>query len=151
MTAWRQLDLLKDPRRQRGTRLPPVPEFDVHCMIADDLRRWISPGWLWLHPPNGGERPAFINKHGKRVSPEGGRLARMGARPGASDFLLAAPPQARLHALELKRRGDEPTDLQLAFLDEVQAAGGLSAWVDTYPAAVEQLTAWGAFRVRIST
>jgi hypothetical protein len=138
MTAL-QLDLLKDPKRQRGTRPPPAKEFPVHCAIADTIRRFKSPGWVWFHPPNGELRPDGA----------GARLKRMGTRPGASDFILAGPPQGRLHALELKRRGERPTEAQTAFLDEVRAAGGLAAWVDSYADAIEQLKAWGALRTTI--
>jgi hypothetical protein len=148
MTAALQLDLLRGPR-QRGRRPPPAKEFATHCAIADTIRIGIAPGWLWFHPPNGGERPAFTNKHGKRISPEGGRLQRMGAKPGASDFILAGPPYGRIHALELKRRGEKPTEAQYAFLDDVRAAGGLAAWVDNYAAAIDQLQGWGALRVKI--
>lgn len=151
MTAWRQLDLLKrGGGRQRGIKPPPALERETHIAIADTLRVSIVPGWIWFHPPNGGERPAFVNRHGKRVSPEGGLLARMGTRPGVSDFILAAPPRARLHALELKRRGEQPDDQQLAFLEAVRAAGGQAAWVDNYREAIEVLTGWGAVRVRVS-
>jgi hypothetical protein len=143
-----QLSFFAGPR-QRGRKPPPAPEFAVHCMVADTLRRWASPGWVWFHPPNGGERPAFVNRHGKRISVEGGRLQRMGARPGVSDFLLVAPAGGRLHALELKRRGDRPDEAQTAFLEAVRAAGGISAWTDSYQGAIEILKGWGALRTRI--
>lgn len=150
MNTWRQLSLLKGPK-QRGVKLAPAKEFAVHCLIADSLRHGISPGWIWFHCPNGGERPAFINAKGRRVSAEGGRLQRMGVKPGVSDFLLIAPPHARFYALELKRRGETPDDDQLAFLADVEAAGGAVAWVDTFDKAIAQLTAWGAIRVRLAT
>jgi hypothetical protein len=134
-----QLDLLKDPKRQRGTRPPPAKEFPVHCAIVDTIRLCKSPGWLWFHPPNGELRDDGA----------GARLKRMGTRPGASDFILAGPPAGRIHALELKRRGERPSEEQIAFLDDVRAAGGLAAWVDTYHDAIEQLKAWGALRTTI--
>ena len=93
MTAWRQLSLLKGPR-QRGIRPPRASEFATHCAIADTLRVGISPGWIWFHPPNGE----------LRLDGAGARLKRMGTKPGASDFILIAPPAGRSHALELKRR-----------------------------------------------
>jgi hypothetical protein len=136
MTPWRQLDLLKDPRRQRGTRPPAATEFATHCAIADTIRVNLAPGWLWFHCPNGELRPDGA----------GARLKRMGTRPGVSDFLLVAPPRGRLHALELKRRGERPTNAQHAFLADLADAGGLSAWVDSYGDAIEQLKAWGALK-----
>lgn len=141
MTAWRQLDLYKGPR-QRGTRPPRASEFAVHCAIADTIRINIVRGWIWFHCPNGELRPDGA----------GARLKRMGTRPGVSDFLLVGPPYGRLHALELKRRGERPTNAQHAFLADLTDAGGLSAWVDSYADAIEQLKAWGALRrnVRIA-
>jgi hypothetical protein len=144
MRAARQLDIFRS-KRQRGRAPPPPHEFPVHCMIADTLKRWASPGWVWTHPPNGGERARRQNpRTGSWYSPEGQRLARMGTRPGVSDFLLVGPPAGRLHALELKREGEEPSEEQARFLIDVQAAGGAAAWVDSYPAAIRQLQAWGA-------
>ena len=82
---------------------------------------------MWFHPPNGGERPAFVNKKGKRVSIEGGRLQRMGTKPGVSDFILVAPTCGRLHALELKAKGEKPSEAQVQFLNAVLDAGGKAA------------------------
>lgn len=143
-----QLSLFKSAR-QRGTKAKPASEFAVHCAIADTLRVSLCPRWLWWHTPNGGERPAFINKHGRRISIEGGRLQRMGTRKGVSDFILTGPPGGRLHALELKARGEQPDDDQIAFLEAIRAAGGQSAWVDSYEGAIGILKAWGAVRVSL--
>jgi hypothetical protein len=151
----RQLDLLKGPR-QRGVRPTGATEFEMHCVIADYLRVGKAPGWLWFHPPNGGERSAIWkeNKDGTitRRSIEGGRLKRMGARAGVSDFILIQPGGARVHVLELKRRGEKPTESQLLFMDEVEQAGGKVAWVDTVDDALAVLEGWGAIRrqVRVS-
>lgn len=145
MTGARQLSLWGG-KRQRGRRAPAPLEFAVHCTIADALRASpLAPGWSWFHPPNGGERPARIVR-GKRVSFEGSRLARMGLRPGVADFLLFGPPHATLHAFELKRRGEKPTEVQLAWGAEVIAAGGKWAWGDTLEAAIAQFSEWGAVR-----
>jgi hypothetical protein len=142
--AARQLSLWGG-KRQRGRKLPPPDEFPVHCMIADTLRRWKQPGWIFWHTPNGGERPHRVNpKTGRSYSPEGSRLQRMGARKGVSDFVLVAPPHGRTFALELKREGEEPDEDQLAFGADVVAAGGEFAWVDNYKDAIAQLKAWGA-------
>ena len=122
-------------------------EIEVHCMIADVLRQGLAPGWLWWHTPNGGERPAFINAKGKRVSIEAARLKRMGAKPGVSDFLLLSPI-GDFHALELKREGETPTDDQTVFLAAVARAGCKSAWVDNFDDAMRILRDWGALRIR---
>ena len=139
MTAWRQLDLLKS-RRQRGSKVPPAKEFPVHCMVADLLRLSIAPGWLWFHPANGEFRDRAA----------AGRLKRMGVKPGVSDFILIAPPMGCVHALELKRYKVKPTPEQLEFLNAVIAAGGRSACVDNFDAAVHTLKAWGAVRVKVA-
>lgn len=134
MTA-RQLDLLTLPRTKR----PPASEFATHCAIADTLRRFVAPGWLWFHVPNGELRPDGA----------GARLKRMGTRPGVADLLLVAPPQGRLHALELKQLGKKPTPAQAAFLADLSACGGIAAWVDGYKPAIEQLKAWGALKTTV--
>jgi hypothetical protein len=142
--AARQLSLWKS-KRQRGVKPKPAPEFPVHCAIADTLYRWIAPGWLFWHTPNGGERTKRIDpRTGRRYSPEGQRLKRMGLRDGVSDFLLIGPPAAQLHAYELKREGETPTEEQLQFGQDVLNAGGKFAWGDTYEHAIAQMQAWGA-------
>jgi hypothetical protein len=146
---WRQLDLLKG-KRQKGT-LPKGPsEFEIHVTVADYLRNGLAPGWLWHHPANGGERPAFINKSGKRVSFEGSRLQRMGVVPGVSDLLLYKAPGAQLHALELKRKGERPSNAQSAWLDDVRLIGGKAEWADNVDDAMKILEDWGAIRTRQS-
>jgi hypothetical protein len=63
--------------------------------------------------------------------------------------MLVSPIGARLHALELKRRGNKPTEEQKAFLAAVQAAGGEAAWCDSFDDAITILKAWGALSDRI--
>src|SRR5262245_61189782 len=134
-----QLSLFAGPR-QRGRR-PKVraSEFVIHCMVADTLRRWLAPGWIWFHPANGE----------LRQDSAGARLKRMGVRPGVSDIVLIAPAGGRVHALELKQWGKHPTEPQIAFLEAVQAAGGQSAWAESYEAAIAILSEWGALRRRV--
>jgi hypothetical protein len=148
MTPAAQLSLFT---KRKAARPQPAPEFATHCMVADLLRnpRCLAPNWLWFHVPNGGERPAFVNKNGKRVSIEGGRLQRMGVKPGVSDFILVAPNGGRIHALELKARGEKPSEAQMQFMAAVEAAGGEVAWADSFNAAVTILKDWGAVKVRL--
>jgi len=142
---WRQLDLLKG-KRQKGT-LPRGPsEFEIHCAVADYLRHGLANGWIWHHPPNGGERPAIITKQGKRVSFEGGRLQRMGTKPGVSDICLHKAPHAQLHALELKAKGEKPSAAQGVWMDEVRLIGGKAEWADNVDDALAILRDWGAIR-----
>jgi len=140
MAEARQLNLFAG-RRQRGVAPPPASEFSLQCMVADTLRRWQVPGWLWTHMPMGELRQPIT----------AARLKRMGVTPGWPDFLLLAPG-GRAHFLELKRR-------KLGRLTDEQAAFGLwcecnhcpHAVVDTYPAAIDVLKQWGAVRAGWST
>jgi hypothetical protein len=108
-------------------------------MVADTLRLNLKPGWIWFHPPNGGFR----------TTAEAGKFKRMGVREGVSDFILIAPPGGRVHALELKKAGEKPSEAQVAFLEAVRAAGGQAAWVGGYVDAVRVLGEWGALRRRV--
>ena len=98
----RQLHLF-GPKKQRG-RLPPPPmEFSLHAALADVLKRWINPRWRYTHMPSGEHRDHRINpKNGKRYSPTGARLKRMGVVRGWPDFQFAGPNRA-MFFLELKR------------------------------------------------
>lgn len=133
------------PARQRDlftkrVRKPPAPyEFAVHCMVADVLRLSAAPGWLWFHPANGEYRDKAT----------AGRLKRMGVRPGVSDFILIAPPAGRVHALELKRRGEMPSEAQKAFLALVCGAGGQAGTADTFEGALTILKGWGAVTTKL--
>ena len=131
----RQLDLLKGPR-QRGTVAPGPTDFQIHCAVADTLRLGLASGWMWMHPANGELRNIAT----------GGRLKRMGVSPGVSDILLHKKPGAQLHALELKRKGEKPTEAQWAYLNEVVELGGKAAWADSVSGALDVLKGWGALK-----
>jgi hypothetical protein len=144
MTAERQLHLFRS-RRQHG-RAPPEPlEFEVHCMVADTLRRWASPNWVWTHIPLGEDRSAVT----------GARLKRMGANPGWPDFLLIAPRDhaprwcRRPHFLELKRHGGRLTEAQAGFALWCELNGCPHAVASSYRQAVEVLKGWGALRAGV--
>jgi hypothetical protein len=99
----RQLSLFKS-RRQRGIAPPPPLEFATHATLADILKRWCNPHWKWTHLPLGEHREHRINpRTGKRYSPSGQRLKRMGVNPGWPDFIFVGPEQ-QVFWLELKRR-----------------------------------------------
>jgi hypothetical protein len=146
--AARQLSLFKG-KRQRGVKPPPALEFETHCALADTLRRAVTPGWLWTHFPAGEERPAHIDKRGRRVSSEGARLKRMGLKPGWADFLFVSPA-GRLHCLELKRGNAPLNDAQQDFRDAITLCGVPYAVARSYDEAIQILTSWGAVRVRVS-
>lgn len=138
--AARQLNLFKS-KRQRGVAPPPPLEFEVQCMVADDLRRWAVPGWQWTHIPLGEERSAIT----------GARLKRMGAQPGWPDFILIPPLRLQLlsvpHFLELKRKGSARlTPAQQAFADWCGENECPHAVADSYRDAFQILQGWGALR-----
>jgi hypothetical protein len=67
---------------------------------------------------------------GKLLYPDGknSRFIRFGF-PGLSD-IIGQLRAGRFLACECKRKGEKPTDDQNAFLDTVNAAGGLGFWID---------------------
>ena len=98
----RQLQLFGG-KRQRGIAPPPALEFSSHTVIADICKRWLMPRWRFTHLPLGEHREHKLNKQGKRFSPTGNRLKRMGVTAGWPDFLFAGP-EACVIWLELKRK-----------------------------------------------
>ncbi|SIO49634.1 hypothetical protein SAMN05443247_06503 [Bradyrhizobium erythrophlei] len=97
----RQLSLFKG-KRQQGVAPPPL-EFATHATLADICKRWINPHWKFTHLPLGEHREHRINpRTGRRYSPSGQRLQRMGVQPGWPDFIFVGPEQ-RVFWLELKR------------------------------------------------
>jgi hypothetical protein len=133
-----QLHLFKG-RRQRGTALPPAPEFSLHCMIADVLKRWCLPDWRYTHMPMGERRdPATA-----------GRLKRMGVTRGWPDFQffhIAGPTCF----LELKRRGEHPSDEQKALAFRLMRAGHGYLITDSFTDALDALRAWRIVPVTVS-
>jgi hypothetical protein len=133
-----QLHLFKG-KRQTGVKPRGPTEFQIHCAVMDCLRNGIAPGWRAWHTPNGEYR----------MQATGGKLQRMGTMPGVSDILLAGPPHATLHALELKAKGEKPTESQEAFLAWVEAIGGKADCADSVDGALAILRSWGAVRTRL--
>jgi hypothetical protein len=40
---------LSKSKRQRGIAAPGPSELQLHCAVADTVRRWIMPGWIYTH------------------------------------------------------------------------------------------------------
>lgn len=116
---------------------PTALERETHIAIADMLRWGLAKHWIWFHPPNGGFRMLQTAQ----------LLKRMGTKEGVSDFILLGHGHA--YALELKRKGEKPSRVQLQFGRDWQAAGGTFAWVDSFDAAEAQLRLWGALKESI--
>ena len=82
---------------RRVRRAPPAPEVKTHVAVADTLRRFCEPDWLWTH----------IGHGGYRTKATAGLLARMDLRPGWPDFVLVSPSGAHFY-LEAEVRRSIP-------------------------------------------
>src|SRR5262245_1407469 len=133
---WRQLSLLKGSR-QRGARPASAPEYALHCAIADLVTRWIMPGWMFSHLPMG--------EHRSKAT--AARLKRMGVKPGWPDFIFIGPTE--VFFLELKRRGESPSDEQANVALHIIRSGFSYLCVDNLDAAVEALRERGIVRARV--
>jgi hypothetical protein len=97
------------------TRKPPRPlESAILAQILDYLK--IRGVLHWRQ--NSGAFALAAQGHTKR------RFFRAGA-PGISD-VIGVLPGGRFLAIEVKREGEYPTDAQLAFMTNVNDAGGLA-------------------------
>jgi hypothetical protein len=137
----RQLHLFRS-KRQRGVAPPPPLEFQLHCAVADTLRRWATPNWVYTHVPLGEYRDAVT----------GARLKRMGTQPGWPDLLLLPPrghPIQRPHFLELKRRGAKLTEHQAGFALWCKLNDCPHEVAESYDVAVRVLQQWGALLARM--
>jgi hypothetical protein len=138
-----QLSLFKG-KRQRGTRPPPPKEFALHCAVADTVRRWILPGWIWSHFPAGEARPHEVIR-GERVSLTGARLQRMGLNPGFPDFQFFHL-QGRCCFLELKRQGGDLSEEQVAIAKHLIRAGHGYLMTNSFDDAIATLVDWRILR-----
>lgn len=134
----RQLHLFRR-KRQRGVKPPSPKEFLLHVALADTLRRWCTPQWIWTHFPAGEFR------HDATAA----RLFRMGLRRGFPDFMFFRDIGRLCAFLELKRRGEKPSDEQAAVLEHLRAAGHAVKVADSYGDAVEFLKAIGVLRAGV--
>jgi hypothetical protein len=130
-----QRDLFKHRVRQP----PPAPEFHLQCLVADVLARWSMPYWKWTHLPMGEYRPPVT----------AARLKRAGVAPGWPDFILISP-QARVHFLELKRRGNTLSEAQREFAQWCKVHDIAFVWADNFDDALAALKLWGAVRTVIA-
>lgn len=92
------------------------------------------PGVVWFHVPNGAKLGAI----------QGAKFKRYGLRPGVSDIL--ALHNREFFALELKAPKGRATESQLAFLDDVRAAGGHGCVAEGLDEAISILETWGLLK-----
>jgi hypothetical protein len=96
----RQLHLLKS-RQQRGTAPPGPSEYQLHVAVANVVRRWIMPIWIFTHIANGEKRDAVT----------AARLKRMGVTAGFPDLVFFGPA-GQVCFVELKAKGGRLSEAQ---------------------------------------
>jgi hypothetical protein len=133
----RQLHLFKT-RRQRCTTPPAPTEFQLHCAVADVVRRWIMPGWVYTHIASG-ERRDMVTA---------ARLKRMGVMPGFPDLLFIGP--GRVCWIELKAKRGRLSEAQAAVASHLVAAGHGYLCSDSFDDIIATLKDWGIVRGAIN-
>jgi hypothetical protein len=124
--------------RPRKAVVPRPKELALHLAVADVLRRFSRPDWRWAHYPAGEHRDVRT----------AAKLKAMGVQRGWPDFVLF-DPSGRLHALELKRRGETLSEDQLAFEAWCAAHAVPHSVARTVDEAMAVLSGWGALRVKV--
>ena len=109
-------------------------EEKIQAALVQHLQLRGAKDMLFLHPANGGKRNVV----------EAVKFKRLGVLPGASDLLFWRDGQS--YALELKAKGNRPTDLQDDFMERFKEAGGYAFWVDGLDEALAVLNSWGLIR-----
>jgi hypothetical protein len=127
------------PNAYRAPKAPTPKAFQLHLAVANYLRAYGRPEWLWSHFPAGE----------KRDPRTAAKLKAMGVQRGWPDFLLIGPG-GRLHALELKRRGEVMTEDQETFAAWCSENGVPHVCADHLGRALATLSDWGVVRVRIA-
>jgi len=133
----RQLNLFGG-KRQRGVKLPPAKEYQLHTQLADLLRRWVMPGWKWTHLPFGEYRDPIT----------AGRLKRMGVSPGWPDFVFVGAN--RVFFLELKRKGFGLSEAQGEVAEHLIRNGCGYLVTDDLKDALDTLRDMGIVRASVS-
>lgn len=117
----------KKPRRRDE-------EAALQRAIVQHLKLRAAPNVLWFK----------ITNEGKCSKAMGAEMKRQGLRPGAADLALVI--KGRAYFLELKKRGEKPTEAQKQFMADALAAGADYAWADNINDALTLLERWGALR-----
>jgi len=114
------------------------PEDQIQRAVFEHLRVRGAPNVFAFHPANGGYRKPI----------EAAVLKSVGVRAGVPDVI--AVHEGRCFGLELKAPGGRATELQLATIAAMEAAGAfcsVAEGLDTAPAVLE---AWGLLRGQAS-
>lgn len=94
----------KTAKKQRSY---PEEDLQIACV------QWFKtqyPDLEILHIPNGGSRSFRVSKNGRRYSPEGDRLNKMGLRKGTSDLFIPEPRRG-YHGLWIEMKADKNSKL----------------------------------------
>jgi len=134
----RQLNIFKG-RRQKGERLPPPKEFNLHVALASLIKRTINSQWIFTHMPAGEKRDIVTAS----------RLKAMGLMPGFPDFQFFGP-QRSVFFLELKRVGSGMSEAQIAVHAHLMACGFGYLCTNSIDEAVATLKALGIVRATVS-
>jgi hypothetical protein len=110
------------------------PESTIQSAVFAHLRARGAPGVFAFHPANGGYRKPI----------EAAILKGMGVRPGVPDVILIHG--GHCFALELKSEGGRPTEIQLATIAAMKAAGAHTAVAVGLDAALAVLEGWGLLK-----
>ena len=134
--------LLAKGRRVRARQAPNIraKEISLHMAVADLLRRFARPDWRWSHFPAGEHRDVRTAY----------KLKCMGLQRGWPDFLLLSPDGGRLHALELKRFGEDLSDEQEAFAEWCAENAIPHAVARTVDEALGALSAWDCLKIGVA-
>lgn len=128
----------KGPKGRRPARGKPKPatEFRTHCAVADFLWAMARSDVFWSHLPSG--------EHRTKVT--GGRLKRMGLKPGLPDFMFV-DVTGRHFYLELKRGGLGKLSLgQMLFGSLMVERGVPYAVARSFAEAEAVLREWGVLK-----
>jgi hypothetical protein len=133
---------LAEGRRVRPRKSSSVApkEIVLHMAVADTLRRFGKADWRWSHFPAGEARDVRT----------AAKLKAMGTMPGWPDFLLVSPQDGRMHALELKRAGENLSGPQREFQAWAVGNGVPFEIARSVDEALAILSAWGCLRGAIN-
>jgi hypothetical protein len=112
------------------------PEATIQRAVFAHLRARGAPGLFAFHPANGGYRKPT----------EAAILKGLGVVAGVPDVI--AIHQGRCYAMELKAEGGRATDMQLACIAALEAAGAFTCIAEGLGHALACLEAWGLVRGR---
>lgn len=109
-------------------------EDQIQRTVIQHLRERGERGIVYWHTPNGGHRRKT----------EAAILKGLGVRPGVSDII--AIHRGRIFALELKAPEGRPTESQMEFISDLNAAGGFGCIATGLDQAIKCLETWGLLR-----